>query len=68
MDRLSRRTLERFSEITAIRRDGTFVCGGILGAAFDPEVKAHLEAERAPKEELRNQPNVVLLEDWRQSD
>ena len=28
-------------------------------------VKAHLEAERARKEELRNQPNVVLLEDWR---
>jgi hypothetical protein len=35
------------------------------GAAFDPEVKAHLEAERARKEELRNQPNVVLSEDWR---
>jgi hypothetical protein len=32
------------------------------GAAFDPEVKAHLEAERACKAELRNQPNVVLLE------
>jgi hypothetical protein len=37
------------------------------GAAFDPEVKAHLDADRARKEELRNQPNVVLLEDWRQN-
>jgi hypothetical protein len=35
------------------------------GATFDPEVKAHLETERAREEELRNQHNVVLLEDWR---
>ena len=49
-------------------RDGTTVCGGILGHAFDPAALAREATERARKEELRQQTNVVLLEDWRQND
>jgi hypothetical protein len=47
------------------RRDGTAVCGGILGSAFDPAALAREAAERAREEELRAQPNVVLLSDFR---
>lgn len=46
-------------------RDGTAVCGGILGD-LSFEALARMRAEEARKDELRNQPNVVLLEDWRQ--
>jgi hypothetical protein len=49
-------------------KDGTTVCGGILGSAFDPAALAREAAEQARKYELRQQPNVVLLEDWRQND
>jgi hypothetical protein len=49
-------------------KDGTTVCGGILGRAFDPAALAREAAKRARKEELRQQTNVVLLEDWRQKD
>jgi hypothetical protein len=45
-------------------KDGSAVCGGILGR-LDPEVLAQEAAERARKEELRQQPNVVLLEDYK---
>jgi hypothetical protein len=45
--------------------DGTTVCGGILGRAFDPAALAREAAEQARKDELRQHDNVVLLEDWR---
>ena len=45
--------------------DGTVVCRGILGGAFDPETLAREKAEQGRKEELRSHDNVVLLEDWR---
>jgi hypothetical protein len=48
-------------------KDGTTVCGGILGHAFDPAALARQAAEQARKEELRQQPNVVLLEDYLES-
>lgn len=50
-----------------IWKDGTVVCGGILGAAFDPETKLRHEAAEAHKQELRDQ-NVVVLEDYRKGD
>jgi hypothetical protein len=46
-------------------KDGTTVCGGILGGAFDPEALAREAADRAHKDYLRAQPNVVLIEDWK---
>ena len=45
--------------------DGTTACGGILGNAFDPEALAREAADRAHKEYMRQQPNVILLEDFR---
>lgn len=52
------------SDTQVVWRDGTIVCGGILGRV-DPEELARERAERERKEELRQQPNVVLLDDWR---
>jgi hypothetical protein len=46
-------------------KDGTTVCGGILGHAFDPEALAREAADRAHKEFMRQQPNVILLEDYK---
>lgn len=43
-------------------KDGTAVCGGILGTS---EQLAAALAEQARKEELRAQPNVVLLSDYK---
>jgi hypothetical protein len=49
-------------------KDGTPVASvGILGK-FDSETIATEKAERERKEELRQQTNVVLLEDWRHDD
>ena len=53
-------------------KDNTTVCGGILGdstqlAATMADL-AREKAERERKDELRRQPNVVLLEDWRRTD
>lgn len=45
-------------------RDGTAICGGILGNSA--ELAATLAA-LARKDELRRQPNVVLLEDFREA-
>jgi hypothetical protein len=53
-------------ETCVLRNWPGFVCTR-NGAAFDPEALARLEAERARKEDLKSQPNVVLLEDWRQN-
>jgi hypothetical protein len=40
---------------------------GILGD-MSPETLAREQAERECKEGLRQQSNVILLEDWRQND
>ena len=52
------------TDTAVVWRDGTVVCGGILGRV-DPEVLAQERAEAARKEMLRSQPNVYLLEDFR---
>jgi hypothetical protein len=54
------------TSFAVIWKDGT-PCG-VLSAVSDPEIKARVDAEQARNEALRKQPNVVLLEDWRQSD
>jgi hypothetical protein len=46
-------------------KDGSTVCGGILGHAFDPEALAREAADRAHKDYLRAQANVILLEDYK---
>ena len=56
---------EQSSPTTVIWRDGTVICRGILGGAFDPETLAAEQAEQDRKEELRSHENIVLLEDWR---
>jgi hypothetical protein len=50
-----------------IWKDGTVICGGILGD-MSPETLAREKAEWERKAELRQQTNVILLEDWRQND
>jgi hypothetical protein len=46
-------------------KNGTVICRGILGGAFDPETLAAEQAERDRKDALRNHDNVVLLDDYR---
>ena len=45
-------------------RDGTAIAGGILGD-MSMEALARMKAEQERNEELRQQPNVVLLDDFR---
>ena len=54
------------TDTLVVWRDGSIICGGILGR-IDPAELAAERAELERKEELRAQPNVILLEDWRQS-
>jgi hypothetical protein len=48
---------------TVARKNDT-VCG-ILHLAIEPVARAHYQAERAHKQELRQSENVVLLDDFR---
>jgi len=43
------------------------VCGGILGAVFDPEAQGRWDAEQKHKQQLRDQ-NVAVLSDFRKED
>lgn len=54
-----------FTDTQVVWRDGTVVCGGGILGRLDPAVLAQERAELARKEELRAQPNVVLLEDFK---
>jgi hypothetical protein len=58
---------EQMSPVTVTWRDGTVICRGILGD-MSSETLARQRAEQLRQEELRQQTNVVLLEDWRQND
>jgi len=54
-------------QVRVVWRNGRDICGGILGAVYDPEAKARWDAEQTHKQQLRDQ-NVVVLADYKQGD